>query len=379
MLRSDGRWCAALRLAGGSRKYFYGRTRDEVAEKLVKAIGRKLDGLPVPNERLTLATFLDEWLEHTVRQNVRPWTYRGYEVHVRRHIVPELGKIPLAKLTTGQVRQWVSKKLSAGLAPKTVHYMKGTLRTALHQAVEDGLVARNVAAPVRTSKKVSKKPHPLDVNETRRFLRTIRGDRLEALYLVALLGLRQSEVIGLRWEDADLSAGRLEVRQALQRVLGRYELVDPKTEGSRRAVKLPPTVVLKLREHRARQAAERLRAERWSDEWGLVFTTPRGAPLNARVLLTAFQRKLSEAGLPKVRFHDLRHACSSLLQAGGISPKVVQEQLGHADLSMTLRYTQVLPELAEAAARRMEEVLADVQDAEGGCQNGCQTTAEEGR
>ena len=94
---------------------------------------------------------------------------------------------------------------------------------------------------------------------------------------------------------------------------------------------------------------------------------------------SAFQRKLSEAGLPKVRFHDLRHACSSLLQAGGISPKEVQEQLGHADLSMTLRYTQVLPELAEAAARRMEEVLADVQDAEGGCQNGCQTTAEEGR
>src|SRR5262249_55544011 len=212
-----------------------------------------------------------------------------------------------------------------------------------NQAVEDGLVVRNVAAPVRTSKKVSKKARPLDLNETRQFLRAIRGDRLEALYLVALLGLRQGEVVGLRWQDVDLSIGRLEVRQALQRVRGRYELVDPKTEGSRRPVKLPPTVVVRLREHRARQAAERLRAERWSGEWGLVFTTPSGGPLNARVVLAAFQRKLSEAGLPKVRFHDLRHACSSLLQAGGISPKVVQEQVGHADLSMTLRYTARSP------------------------------------
>jgi integrase len=191
-------------------------------------------------------------------------------------------------------------------------------------------------------------------------------------------GLRQGELLGLRWEDVDLRVGRLEVKQALQRVRGPYELVDPKTEGSRRAVKLPPRVVEKLREHRARQAAERLRAERWADEWGLVFTTPSGAPLNSRVVLTAFQRKLGEAGLPKVRFHDLRHACSSLLQAGGISPKVVQEQLGHADLSMTLRYTHVLPELAEAAARRMEEVLAAAQDEEGGCQDGCQGRAETG-
>ena len=122
--------------------------------------------------------------------------------------------------------------------------MKGTLRTALNQAVEDGLVVRNVAAPVRTNKRVSKKARPLDVDETRRFLRAIRGDRLEALYLVALLGLRQGEVIGLRWEDVDLSASRLEVRQALRRVRGRYELVDPKTERSRRAMKLPPTVVV---------------------------------------------------------------------------------------------------------------------------------------
>jgi integrase len=133
-------------------------------------------------------------------------------------------------------------------------------------------------------------------------------------------------------------------------------------------------VVTKLREHRTRQVEERLQAEQWEDQWDLVFTTSSGAPLNGRVVLAAFQRNLSRAGLPKVRFHDLRHACSSLLQARGISLKVVQEQLGHSDLSMTLRYTKVLPELAAAAALRMEEVLAGAdnhESGEGGCQDGC--------
>ena len=160
--RSDGRWCAAVRLEGGRRKYFFARTREEAAQKLTKAIGRRLDGLPLPNEKVTLGSYLEDWLEHAVQRNVRPWTYRGYEVHVRRHIVPELGSVPLAKLTPAQVRQWVSKKLASGLAPKTVHYMKGTLRTALNQALEDGLVVRNVAAAVRTSKKVTHKARPLD-------------------------------------------------------------------------------------------------------------------------------------------------------------------------------------------------------------------------
>jgi integrase len=126
---------------------------------------------------------------------------------------------------------------------------------------------------------------------------------------------------------------------------------------------------------RTRQLEERLQSQRWLGEWDLVFTTPSGAPVNGRVVLAAFQRMLRRAGLPKVRFHDLRHACSSLLQAKGISAKVVQEELEHSDLSITLRYTKVLPELDEAAARRMEEVLTGTDNQEsvaGGCQDGCQ-------
>src|SRR5215813_2411464 len=146
--------------------------------------------------------------------------------------------------------------------------------------------------------------------------------------------------------------------------------------AQRRCAPLPPTVAVRLREHRARQAAERLRAERWSDEWGLVFTTPSGVPLNPRVVLAAFQRKLSEAGLPKVRFHDLRHACSSLLQAGGISPKVVQEQLGHADLSMTLRYTAGSPGACRSGRTSHGRGPGRRAEPGGVCQDGRQNSAD---
>ena len=351
--RKDGRWCAALRTDDGKRKYYYGHTRDEAAEKLNRAIGRRLDGLPQPNERITLAAYLQDWLEYTVRRNVRPWTYRGYEVHVRRHIVPALGKVPLAKLTTAQVRRWVSQKLDSGLAPKSVHYMK---TTRARPSTGSGGWARRAPRGRDSADEQEAEDAGSSVRceETQLFLRAIRGDRFEALYLVGSLGLRQGEVLGLRWTDVHLAEAQLEVARSLQRVRGVYELVDPKTEESERPVKLPPTVVAKLREHRSRQVTEQLAAPQWANTWDLVFTTPTGAPLNGRVVLSAFQRKLTGAGLPKVRFHDLRHSCSSLLQAKGISPRVVQEQLGHADLSMTLRYTKVLPELAEAAARRME-------------------------
>src|SRR5262245_15988126 len=143
--------------------------------------------------------------------------------------------------------------------------------------------------------------------------------------------------------------------------------------AQRRCAPLPPTVAVRLREHRARQAAERLRAERWVDEWGLVFTTPSGVPLNPRVVLAAFQRKLSEAGMPKVRLHDLRHACSSLLPAGGIHGRLSGAAGPRRSLDDT-RYTQVLPELAEAAARRMDEVMSDAENAEDGCQPSAETS-----
>jgi integrase len=359
--RSDGRWAAALSMEGGKRKFLYGKTRQEVIKRLREAQRLRGDGVPLPDERVTVREYLERWLEDSIRPKVRPWTYRGYEVHVRLHIVPELGSERLVKLTPQQVQRWINGRLAAGLAPKTVHYMLGTLRTALNQAVRWGVVTRNVAALVDPPRRAPRvEVVPMDFGEVRRFLDAIRGDRLEPLYLVALaLGLRQAEVLGLTWDDVDLDRGVVLVRRSLQRVEGEYRLLDVKTRLSRRDVVMPATVVVKLREHRARQASEELAARRWANVWGLVFTTERGRPLHGSVVTHMLQWKLEAAGLRRMRFHDLRHSCDTLLQAVGVPPRVVMDILGHTVLSMTMeRYAKALPAARQDAADRMDSLLS---------------------
>jgi integrase len=202
---------------------------------------------------------------------------------------------------------------------------------------------------------------PLSPDEARCFLEAIRGDRLEALYLVALgAGLRQGEILGLAWADVDLEHATLTVRNALQRVDGRLVLVEPKSVTSRRVVALPIIVVDALRAHRTRQREDRLLAGwRWQDDpRGLVFTTTIGTPMDGIAVTRRFQALLAGAGLPRQRFHDLRHACASLLLAQGVAPRVVMETLGHSQISLTLNtYSHVIPALGREAANRMDEML----------------------
>lgn len=202
---------------------------------------------------------------------------------------------------------------------------------------------------------------PLTADEARTFLDAIRGDRLQALYLVALgVGLRQGEILGLAWSDIDLAAGTLTVRHALQRVAGRLILVEPKSATSHRVVALPGLVADVLRTHRLGQHGERLRAgTRWhQDPRQLVFTTTIGTPLDGITVTRRFQRLLMAAGLPRQRFHDLRHACATLLLAQGVAPRVVMETLGHSQISLTMNtYAHVSPGLGRSAADRMDELL----------------------
>ncbi len=190
-------------------------------------------------------------------------------------------------------------------------------------------------------------------------LHAAKGERLEARFTVALtLGLRQGETLGLRWQDVDLEAGDLRVRVALQRVKGKLQLVEPKTPGSRRALPVPPSVVLALREHRRNQLEERLAVgPLWQDS-GLVFTTTIGTPPDATNVVRHCRAILDRAGLPRMRYHDLRHACASLLLAQGVKLRTIMEILGHSQLSTTAEvYAHVLPALQGDAANRMEALL----------------------
>ncbi len=196
-------------------------------------------------------------------------------------------------------------------------------------------------------------------DEARAFLGAARGDDLEALYRLALsTGLRQGELLGLKWEDLNIDGAELRVNHALQRFGGALHLVPPKTVRSRRSVPIPALAVETLRTHRARQRDARLLAgARWH-ETGLVFATKWGTPIEPTNATRSFKRLLARAGLRQIRFHDLRHSCATLLLVQGVSPRVVMEILGHSQISLTMNtYSHVIPALQREAAARLDALL----------------------
>jgi integrase len=308
----------------------------------------------------TLAEYLDYWLHQSVKPRVRPLTFAGYSVNVRRHLVPTLGKIRLDRLTPQDVQEMMNRRLADGFSPKTVAYVHQVLRTALELARRWELIDRNVASLVDPPRRQRPRIQPLAPDKARRFLNSVRGHRLEALFSVALaVGLRQGEALGLRWEDIDMAAGVLCVNHQLQRVDGRLTLVEPKTDRSRRTLVIPRSIIERLHDHEKRQVAERLWAgSKWTDS-GLVFTNRLGGPLQARNVIREFHKSLEAAALPRIRFHDLRHSCATLLLVQGVSPRVVMEILGHSEIAITMdTYSHVVPELQRDAAKRMDLLLS---------------------
>jgi integrase len=312
------------------------------------------------DERQTVEQFLSRWLADKVKPSARPGTLRGYESKIRVHIIPALGMIALVKLTPQRLQSFFNAKLGAGLSPRSVHHLRAILRAALTDAVKWGLASRNVADLVDPPRVPHDEVRPLSSAEAQALLTAVEGDRLEALYSVALaLGLRQGEALGLRWEDVDLDAGSLSVKQSLQRIGGAFQFVEPKTARSRRTLPLPNVAAKALREHRTRQLTERLAAGPMWEEHGLVFTRANGRPLHGSNVTREFQRMLEQAGLRRLRFHDMRHACASLLIAQGVHPRVVMETLGHSQIGITMNlYSHVLPEAQRQAAAQMDAVLA---------------------
>src|SRR5207245_4653371 len=199
-------------------------------------------------------------------------------------------------------------------------------RTRIGSAVKCDILSTNVARLVDRPRIQRKPISPLTPDEARKFLAAIHGHRLEALFSVALaLGLRQGEALGLRWEDIDFSAGTLRISHQLQRIEGKLSLVPPKTEKSRRTLVLPAMIIDQLHEHEKRQAAERLwSGSKWNNS-GLVFSNRNGGPTQARRVIEQFHEVLRDAGLRRIRFHELRHSCATLLLVQGVSPRVVME------------------------------------------------------
>ncbi len=358
--RADGLWEARVSLPGGKRKSLYGKTRREAQDKLRAALRDADAGLDLGTSQQTLGQFLKGWLEDVVKPAKAPKTVATYADIVRLHLIPGIGHHQLSRLTPQHVAALLKAKQDAGLSPRMVHHIRAVLRTALNQAIRWGLLARNAAALVEPPRQVRREIVPLTPSEARAVLAAADGDRLAALFRVALtLGLRQGEVLGLTWDDIDLDRRTLKVRRALQRIDGALVLKEPKTDKSRRTLTLPGSLAAALRAHRDRQAFEKAVAgSRWTDS-SFVFTTTIGTPLDPRNVIRSWHRIQAAHGLPRRNFHSTRHTAASLMLAEGVPVKVVQEVLGHSLLSTTAdTYGHLFPEAFDGAAEAMERALA---------------------
>ncbi len=374
----DGRWVAVINLGyvgtKRKRKYLYAKTRREVLEKLQAAQREQLLGVNLATERQTVAQFLTNWLEQVVKPSARPKTHHSYAQVVRLYLIPHLGHHQLTKLVPEHVQAMLNILLSSGgragqgLAPRTVHTVRAVLRRALGQAVKWGALHRNAAALVDAPRLERYKLTPLDEVQARALLQAVSGQRLEALYRVALsLGLRKGEVLGLQWLDVDWQGCTIRVARSLQRQGGKLVLAPTKTASSVRVLSLPTVLLVALRKHQAAQERERaIRSDEWQ-EHGLIFPSERGTPMEPRNLIRHFKKMLRWAGLPeRVRFHDLRHSCATLMIAQGVHLSVIKEILGHSQIAVTAdTYGHVLPDVQRDAAAKIDAVLGPLGASEG--------------
>lgn len=345
----------------GKRRYVSGKNKEETRNKLRKARSDADQGVVFDAQNLRLSEYLDRWLKDSVKDTVRISTYQRYEQVIRLHLVPGLGRVKLKALTPAHVQRFYRDRLDSGLSPSTVRKFHNVLHRALRQAVRWDLIPRNVTEATEPPKETSEEIHPLSEEEARRLLEAARGDRLEALYVLALTtGMREGELLGLKWEDVDLTNGVLRVRRTLTRDHGRFYFGEPKSEKGRRQIDLPEGASKALKAHLDRQMAEMERiGDRYEDR-GLIFTTATGAPINpSNLRQRSLADLLKKAGIRKVRFHDLRHTFATLMLSRNIHPKVVQEMLGHANIAITLdRYSHFLPSMGRDAAVAMDEIFS---------------------
>jgi integrase len=357
--RADGRWCAALCLEGGRRRYFYGATADEAQKKLHDAREAIRQGKQIDDEKMTVGVLLERFLDER-RSRTRAATMIHYENCVRKHIKPVLGHLRLRKLTAADVQRFLDMKTTEGFAVGMVRHLRTTLRMAVQLGVGWDVCSRNVVDFVRGPKGESKHIDPLTIEETKKLLDAAGKHRLAPLWLLATtLALRRGELLGLTWDAIDLDRGTLEVRSQLQRLRGETKFCEPKTENARRVLHLTHAHVGALREHRARQAEERLRAgPYWKDEHGLVFTQVDGRPILGPAISQTHRRLCRAAKVREVRLHDLRHGAASIMLASGVDPRTLSETLGHSRVSFTLNtYTHAKRPQLDDAVDRLSAIL----------------------
>ena len=364
-LRADGRWEVRISLAGRryTRALPIATTRREAERHREDLVRADREGRVVGTPQQTVEAYLRSWLKTTAVNTLRPRSLERYTGIIEHHILPTAGQIALERFAPQHVAE-LHAVWATTLSSASVRYNHAVLRSAFRQAVDWRLIDRNPAHGVHPPRRVRHPMRALSPAETRTLCDAVRGDDLEALYILAVTtGMRLGELLGLRWTDVDLRDGarpRVFVQRTLVRVTGRWLFGEPKSERSRRGVALSARAVRALGAHRTRQNRLRLAAgPGWAGRHDLVFADERGEPLfGSHITERRLKPLLRQLGLPALRFHDLRHTAATLLLVEGINPKVVSEMLGHANVQLTLdTYTHVLPDMQAQVATAMDAAL----------------------
>ncbi len=345
------------------------RTKREAAVALAELVSSVNRGAYVPRARQTVAEYAEEWLA-AIAPTVRPSTHYSYARNLRLHVLPYLGSTPLAAVDAGTLNRLYATLLASGrrnhqgggLSTRSVSYVHTICHRALKDAVKWGRLVRNpadAADPPRATSSGSPDMVTWTAEQLGTFLSGVRDDRLGAAYfLLATTGMRRGEALGLRWADVDLDDGRAAIRQTVIAVNHQPSIGTPKTAKGRRTVRLDKATVTALREHRKRQAAERLQMDSgWTDH-GLVFCRVDGDLPHPERFSRSFGDRVRQLGLPKIRLHDLRHGWATMALGAGVHPKVVQERLGHANIGITLDvYSHVTAALHDDAADKVAGII----------------------
>lgn len=349
----------------GRRRYINRTVRGNKREAqaiLNEMLLEKDRGQLMAPSRQTVNEYLERWLEASYARVSRR-TADGYKQVLNLYVQPVIGNRRLDQLTPLEIQELINGMTADGYSSGTVRKAHSVLRNALNQAVKWRQLPYNPAAHVDLPRIERRPPTVLSPGEADRFLEAAKESPHYALFALLLTtGLRPGEALALRWSDVDLAAGTLSVQRAVTGRDNDRRFVQPKTPRSRRAVPIPATVIGLLKEHRRRQAEERLAAplEQEYEDQDLIFAGPDGRTLKYRPLVRLhFKPLLERAGLsPETRLYDLRHTCATLLLSAGENPKVVAERLGHANISMTLdTYSHVLPSMQQRATEKLEDML----------------------
>jgi len=350
---------ASISLGNGKRLTKYFKLKKEAQDWLLEVRNQQKVGTLPAASQITTSQFLHHWLETIVRPSDRIRVYERYEMVVRRHLEPVLGHIKLQALRPDHL-QSLYAQLATILHPNTIRSIHGIIHHALDQALKWNLVARNVVDSAEPPRLVQRIYQPLDESELVTFMAAIKQDRYYPIWLLALVtGMRRGELLGLLWPDVDLDKGLISVQHSLQYSrLKHLVLESPKTARGRRQIPIPASVVNVLREHRRHETEKKLR---YPGEQALtyVFTNQRARPIIPTMLDRLFKELLVRHGLRDIRLHDLRHTTATILLKHGIHPKIVQERLGHANISTTIDiYSHILPGMQEEATEKLRTALS---------------------